>query len=194
MKSGPSRSNCSDLHPRNWFQFSIRSLLTLTFLTAAVLAYWVRPALSQRAALAALRGHYTDVTYDVPCDPATGQPQPRFVPRSIVRWLGIDFVANITGLEVYNPTDDALRRLGRLPHLRSLTLHGTDFTTEAGARSLQRLSRLQTLVLAGPETTRDARDRFQRALPACIIICRGCEQPATPTPRPDSMPLAYLPF
>jgi hypothetical protein len=133
--------------PRRRFQFSIRSLLALTFLTAAVFAFWVRPALQQREALEALRGHYTDVFYDVPDDPQTGQACPRWVPRWVVTRLGIDFVANVTGLEVYNATDDVLRKLKKLPRLQSLLIHGTDFTSEDGLAQVGQLSQLQVLAM-----------------------------------------------
>ena len=137
---------------RRWFQFSIRSLLAVTFLVAALFAFWVRPAVQQRRNLEALRGHYTYITYDVPRD-SRGNPCPRFVPGWLVDALGIDFFANVTGLEVYNATDDVLRRLSALPRLNSLMLHGTDFTTADGMAYVGSLTQLQVLALPHMKTT-----------------------------------------
>jgi hypothetical protein len=135
-----------------WFQFSIRSLLLLTLAVACVCAFWVRPALDQRAALASLRGHCTDVTYDVPSDPRTGRPIPALVPMWLVDRLGIDFFANVTGLEVYNATDDILGRLKAFPRLTTLVLHGTDMTTDEGLTHVGQLGQLQVLGLSHTKT------------------------------------------
>ena len=148
---------------RRWFQFSIRSLLLLTAAVAAIFAFWVRPALEQRAVLQSLRGHYTYVTYDVPRHLSTGQPTPRFVPRWLIDRLGIDFFANITGLEVYNANDDVLLRLTALPRLNELLLHGTDFTTDEGLSSVGKLGQLQVLGLSHTKTN-DTRLKHLRGL------------------------------
>jgi hypothetical protein len=124
----------------------------LTFAVAALFAFWVRPSLNQREAIASLRGHYTDLTYDVPRDERTGRFTPRYVPEWLVNTLGIDFFANVTGLEVYDATDETLLRLHALPKLTTLILHGTDFTSDDGLAHIGQLGQLQVLGLSHTKT------------------------------------------
>jgi hypothetical protein len=119
------------------------------------------------------------------------------------RWLreraGIDYLANIAGVELFYPTNADLQHVARLPRLRRLYLARAVDVTDAGLAHLTGLTRLKLLVLEDADQVTDAGldaigriksleilelvpgrqmtpagiGRLKRALPHCTIRIQG---------------------
>ena len=74
---------------RRLFQYRLRTLLILTTITAAWLAWWTHTARRQREAVAAFRTAGLIAKYDFQKG-MSGADTPPFWPKSLVAWLGVD--------------------------------------------------------------------------------------------------------
>ena len=176
--------------PRRWFQYSLRTLLILTTVVAALFAWWSDRGRQQRAAVAAIKVAGGNITYDFE---AQNFSAPRRWPVWLVNRLGVDYFAHVVMVHfgASGATNNDLKRLGSLVGLRSLDLHETSVTdagleqlsltalqfldlrhtkvTDAGLEQLKELRTLQYLSLGGTRVTDVGVAGLQAALPNCKI-------------------------
>jgi len=162
---------------RRWFQFSIRTLLIVTALSAPLLglfAHWSHKAQQQRAAVEAIRATGGAVMYDYH---KRNLDSPPYWPKRLVDTLGTDYFATVKlvgwgvhygNLENTPATDDALKPLESLPGVRELELFGP--LTDAGLEHLKNLTELKRLDLRHTLVTEDGVERLQKVLPNCEVV------------------------
>ncbi|MCE9543933.1 MAG: hypothetical protein K8T25_00180 [Planctomycetia bacterium] len=179
---------------RRWFQFSLRTLLILTTVSAvgfAWLGWWSHKARQQRAAVAAFIQAGGSVGYDISSDRFK---QPVYWPVWLIQDRSIDYFVSVNLVELRNAkvTDSGLEHLKGLTGLRRLDLDGTQITdnglehlkglkalqtlwlnetqvTDNGLEHLRGLTTLQWLRLDGTKVTDAGVARLQKALPNCEI-------------------------
>jgi len=180
----PEPSPVASPSRRRWFQFSLRTLLIVTTVCAAlfgILARWSYKARQQRDAVAALGEPWGYVTYDFHISGELAGV-PSYWPEWLINALGVDYFANVLVLKptpgpyavdlegrgVHEIDDVRLEYLKGLPKLRYLWLDRTK-VTDAGLQHLQGLTELEYLSLSGTQVTEAGVERLQKALPNCRI-------------------------
>ncbi len=158
-------------HKRRWYQYSLRSLFLLVTLCAipcSWLAVKIERGKRQKAAVASLKAKGFTITYDYEID-ANGQPVSNAtpnVPQWLRSWLGDDCFATVVGVKTsyiflvseggFNSscgvTDDDLRPLIDLPHVKFLGLDGAQIGDSALKR-IRSLSELQRFSLESTKIT-----------------------------------------
>ena len=141
---------------RRLVQYRLRTLLILTAIIAALLAWWSHSARRQREAVAALSNvgadvFYTDEVYVLPS------------------CLDVDYFASIN--EVMFPpraTDSDLERLQGLTTLRRLWIDQTQIT-DAGLEHLRGMTALKLICIGGTKITDAGSARLKQLLPNCSI-------------------------
>ncbi|MEX2113929.1 MAG: hypothetical protein WD845_12135 [Pirellulales bacterium] len=130
--------------------------MLLAVLLAALGMAWVAQTRRQHASVEALRTSNPGATvlYD---DRRPGDAEDESMWR---RWarrqLGADYVATVTGVELFYATDADLVRVGRLSQLKWLSLVRSVDLTDAGLAHLSGLEKLETLILLDAEQVTDA--------------------------------------
>lgn len=136
---GQAAAEPRDGSPRRWFQFTLGSLLALTFLTSVALSLWVRGPMARRRVLAAIE--------------AGGGGRVRYASRApewIVQLLGSPargFFDEVETLDLYDPADADLAPLAAFTRLRSLQVSGNRIS-DKGLEAIARLPSLEDLSLA----------------------------------------------
>ncbi len=155
-----------------WYQYSLRSLLLLTLL-CAILCSWLAVKINQgkrqKAAVDALKAKGFQISYDYEVD-RDGNPRPNGalnVPKWLRYCLGDDCFATVVGVQapfgftfggiggfhtVCGVTDDDLRPLTDLPHVKFLSLSGGQISDSA-LRRMRNLSELEHLRLNSTKIT-----------------------------------------
>jgi len=132
---------------RRWFQFRIRSLLILTLIVAATMAFWVRPAMLQRAVVRTLPADAT-VGYDFQTAGGGASLTPAYVPGRLVDLLGIDFFADVTSVQVIVMSENVYPHLGQLHNIEWLDIRDRNISP-AHLANLTPLTRLRGIRLRG---------------------------------------------
>jgi len=144
--------------PRFW-RFSLRSLLVLVAVAAIGLA-WVHSAQQQRAAVAAMLKSNPAAAvlydYEVEDDGGLNQPGTPPGPEWLRERLGVDYVSDVAGIDMFYPTDADLRCVVRFPRLERLHLERSIDLTDAGLVQLASLKHLKRLVLGEADQVTDA--------------------------------------
>ena len=136
---------------RRWYQFSLRTLLVVVAAIAAALGYFSERVRTQRAAVAAIREAGGSVTYDWEYrDPQSAEEwldsldrEPP-IPKWVTEYLGDDVFYSLAAVSfpggwrytAHECTDDTLKHLHGLPHLKRVTLKMTRVSDE-GVKKLQ---------------------------------------------------------
>ena len=150
---------------RRWFQYSLRTLLILTTVVAALFAWWSHKARRQKLAVEALQRAGALVVYDhkgtLPDDFGLafwGEEQgPSFWPTWLVQALGVDYFSHVHCVAINNPVvyhmsqnhavdDTTLEYIKHLPAVRLLCLNSAQ-VTDTGLRNLESLTSLRSLEL-----------------------------------------------
>jgi len=140
-------------------QFSLRTLLILTAISAAFLGLgrWSYKAQQQRATVDAMRSIGGQVRYDFETSPGNVPP---YWPTWLVNALGVDYVATVSAVDISDATDADLRHLKELTSLREVHIHGWS-VTDAGLENLKGLTKLQTLSIGGLQITDAGLEQIQ---------------------------------
>ena len=197
---------------RRRLRYSLRAILLLTLGTGIGFA-WVHRAQDQHAAVEQMRrsNPAAAVLYDFEVGPAGGLTQPARPPGPewLRRRLGVDYLANIAGVDMFYPTDADVAVLTRFPNLRRVHLERSVDLTDAGMASLAKLASLKLLILGEADQVTDAGlqklaalknlvelrlDRSRRMTPKGIEKLRAGLPNCRITVRenPDQDPLALL--
>ena len=146
--------------PRGWrtlLRVSVRGLLLLILVIGCGMgwiAQIVRDANIQRRAVASIKQVGGWVVYDSEWDEDqhTSSWKPRW-PKRLVDLVGIDYLGNVVFINLHDRgTDEVLREVARLKHLRQL--HRPGFAvTDLGLAHLGRLRQLQLLSLDDTKVT-----------------------------------------
>ncbi len=183
-------------------QFTVRTLLAATAIVALAMG-WVHAARGHRQAREALllSNPAAAVLYGYQLD-AEGRltlDAPPAAPERLRSLLGIDYLSNVAGVELFYATDADIECLVRLPVLRRLSLDRSIDLTEAGLARLARLRQLRSLALneadqisddglqslasltnlvelhidLGRRMTPSGIERLRRSLPHCRISTSG---------------------
>lgn len=190
--AGPYPAASQRFRWRRLFQFSLSSLLILTTVCAALMAWWSYKAQEQRTALAGLGGKRLHFQYDFEKnDPyASGPP---IWPGWLVDAIGEDYFSNVIGVYVNEKStepelellqslpslkwlrlrdvpanDSTLKNLRCMSSLELLDLSGTH-VDDAGLHYLEDLTKLKELDLTRTRITDAGVARLQKALPNCKI-------------------------
>jgi hypothetical protein len=136
-------------------QLSLRAMIIVVLLIGAWLGWIARNARIQREAVRAIKWAGGDVLYDFRWKgghliPA-GKP---FGPKWLVGLLGVDHFCAVTWVSfVRSPcSDDELKQIGRLKHLETLILFGSQMTDD-GLENLEGLAELRLLELHSARVT-----------------------------------------
>ena len=164
-ESGPERAQAK--HRRNWWQFSLRTLLVVVALLCVLFA-WMGAKFNrvrqQRQAIAELkeRGFVVLLDYEEHLISPSGLVEPPG-PKFLRNWLGDDFFDEVISASsdvsldsdgsARELTDDDLKLLGRFPQLTYLSLAGDIRITDKQLALLAELSQLQYLSLDGCPVT-----------------------------------------
>lgn len=142
---------------RRWFQFSLRTLLIVTAIFAALFAWWSHKARQQREMVKAISRSGGDVQYDFHRSAAKG---PVNWPQWIVDMLGVDYFASVWRISLIGPefTDANLEPLDRDTAFQELLLSHSQITDSG----LQRLHGSQALQSLSLESTRVGDDGLKR--------------------------------
>lgn len=137
---------------RCWFQYSLRTLLILTTVVAALFAWWSYKARQQREAVAAIENAGGSVAYDFQKQQLEKPPH---WPAWMVDAMGVDYFASVHRVSFLGKKaspDSELRHLDKLPTLEELWMGGTP-TSDAGLEHLQKFRMLKVLGLGGTKIT-----------------------------------------
>ena len=136
---------------RRWFQYSLRTLLIVMTVCAALFAWWSHKARQQREAVAAIKAAGGEVQYDFK---RNHLKQPRYWPTWLVNVLGVDYFASVQWVYLTNTqvTDAGLEHLKGLTAIQLLALKNTQ-VTDAGLEHIKSLTAMQTLGLSGTQVT-----------------------------------------
>src|SRR5262245_61194256 len=124
---GPSPAGAQRFRWRRLFQFSLSSLLILTTICAALIAWWLYKAQQQRQAVAALEKVGANVEYDTTLRWIGGTKGLPKWPQWLLDRIGVDFFARVQTLDLIKTqvTDADLKNLKGLTALQTLYLHNT---------------------------------------------------------------------
>lgn len=136
------RVQTKSLHARRWMQWSLRSMLLLTTVSALMAGFVLAPRFRERAALDWLHEVDAHVTTEI------------LGPGWLTKVMGEKYLQSAVAVDLINHdlSDDDIRRLGALRRLRQLDLSGNSLTDESAA-ALLRLSQLEELGLARTDIT-----------------------------------------
>ncbi len=131
-----------------WYQFSLRSLLTMVTLICLALGLVVVPAEKQRAAIRAVEKSGGVVVYN------DARPGQWWFVATLRKYLARDYFDNVklVSLNVYQLEDADLSDLRAFARLQELSLRYTD-VTDAGLRQLQWQPQLKSLGLSGTKVS-----------------------------------------
>lgn len=138
------------------FRYSVRTLFIAMTLAGCVLA-WIHGANQQRQFVAALRKSNPGATvlYE-DRDSQLGMWARHFV--------GVDYWASVTRVELFYATDADVAALARFPRLQEVWLERSIDLTDQGLATLARIGSLRVLVLSDAEQITDAGLRHLEAL------------------------------
>ena len=163
---------------RRRVQFGLRTMLVFVTLCAVVCSWLtvrLREARRQAEAVAAILQKFHEesaVWYDWVTDHDlrvfVETPPPG--PEPLRKLLGVDFLADVTGLTLDNLqlTEAEVADLAALTPLKGLWLNSVHVTDE-GLSHLERLTNLQHLILVNTQVTNEGVKKLQHALPQCKI-------------------------
>ena len=174
------------------FRLSLRLLMVVVLIIGGLLGWVGYRARVQRQAVATLVQAGVKVGYDFQepgASPAWWQP------KWLVDAVGVDYLAHVARVQV-DPmaqrtdrasglTDTDLALVGRLAHLETLSLVGSQAFTDAGLAHLQNLTRLKRLDIMG-------QPGISGASLAHLAGLARLEQLQFTTPRIDDADLAHL--
>lgn len=138
---------------RRWFQFSLRTLLILTTVIAALLAWWSYKAHQQRAAVAALERAGGVVKFDSSLPWTGGMYRSPTWPQWLLNYHSRDYFASVD-LVWFPPSagDASLKQNPGLAIAGRLNLSDTQ-VTDAGLKELKGLPALYELALTNTRIT-----------------------------------------
>lgn len=185
-------TNSKTVKRRRWFQFSLRTLLILTTVFAAWMAWWSHQARQQRVAVAAIKQAHGIVVYDFE---NTDSSEPLAWQKPVITLLGVDYAANVDEVSFIgcqsrvHPRLELLKELSTLRRLNLCvtTVEDADLEHLAGLRSLEELAidqspitdagverlcklrNLRFLGLGRTQLTEAGYRRLHQEMPNCII-------------------------
>ena len=142
---------------RRWFSFSLRSLLVVMFLVAALFAWlgkYVIRSRTERPVVAQLRAAGGLVQYDYQLSLSGLDPSHQPNGSSFIRNLfGEDFYGTVIFVSFKGPIgDDDIQNLGRLKNLEGVSISGPEVTDKC-IDELLLLEKLRTLSLSDTHIT-----------------------------------------
>jgi hypothetical protein len=148
-----TETKCQTMSKRQWWQFSIRSLLIATALFAFIIGTFMHRVRTQKQAVAEICGLGGRVSYE-------SNWVGHILPNSIGKVLGEDACANVVSVgllhrtvnrRMVTPTDVELERvihaISRLPHVTRLELHTLNLQDGNLARLAPLRSRIEDLAI-----------------------------------------------
>jgi Leucine-rich repeat (LRR) protein len=132
---------------RPYLRLSIRGLVVLVLLLGGWLGWLVRSARTQQEVVVAITsagGSVTEIRY-WPGESSVS-PGTTWVPGWLRDFIGVDYFATVTGVHVPDARAEALRQVGRLPKLRTLSIDSSSVSDE-GLAHLKGLTNLSVLTL-----------------------------------------------
>lgn len=141
------------------FRFSLRTLFALA-LVAGPLFAWIHRAHQQRDRIAGMAnsnpGAVVLYDYQLHADGTLNKPAKPPGPEWLRERIGVDYLADVEGVDLFYPTDADMRQLASFPNLRRIHCERSLDLTDAGLEPLLKLKRLTFLVLGEPDQITDA--------------------------------------
>ncbi len=142
-------------HKYRWFQYRLSTLMLVVTAAAIFLGVWTNRVRKQQRAVAAIRQRGGMVYYSYESGPAGPNPTPPG-PAWLRDLLGIDYLDHVVAVVCDVATDADLEPLEGLPYVESLWVVGQDHVcrvTDAGLAPIGRLRHLRNLSLHCDEIT-----------------------------------------
>lgn len=141
-----------------YLRFSLRALLLFAVVAGLVFA-WLQGAQRQRRDIVRMLqsnpGAVLLYDYELHADGTLNHPGVPPGPQWFRDRFGVDYVADIAGVDMFYPTDADIERLARFSHLRRLNFARSIDLTDAGLKSLVGLRQLKFLVIGEPDRITD---------------------------------------
>lgn len=132
-----------------WFRYSLRTSFVLLTAAGIALGFWFNRVHRQWMAVQYLRAHGAEPIYE---DDSRGGAVPMRAPAWLVRWLGHDYCGRVVSVLINSKgTEETLKRLKDLPHLRAVSLG--ENITDAGLAEVANCRGLTYLHIVGSKFT-----------------------------------------
>ncbi|REK18197.1 MAG: hypothetical protein DWQ37_04740 [Planctomycetota bacterium] len=144
---------------RPLLRFRLRTLFVLAVVVGLVFA-WIHAGREQRERVAGMTKSNPSAVvlydYELHDDGTLNRPGEPPGPVWLRERIGVDYLADVAGVDLMYPTDADIAHLARFPNLRRLHFERSIDLTDAGLEPLLDLKQLEFLVLGEPDQITDA--------------------------------------
>lgn len=155
------------------FRFSLRAIFMVVALVALGMA-WVHSARKQRDAAEQVYDSNPSATllydYQVADDGRLAESSEPPGPAWLRERLGVDYLSDVVGVDLFYATDADLAEIARLPELRRLYLARAVDVTDAGLAHLEGLQQLRLLILDDADQVTDQGLRSIGRLKSLVLV------------------------